>query len=314
MSDYIFKRLDESHFSKLVPLYQNSFGLNLSPESIKNKFDAFNYTLKKNIAYVAFDNKGEAVALYALFPALIYYKGNYYNSAQVGDLMTHSEHRRKGLFLELAELTHKLAENEGIDFIFTFPFGKNSSYSGFIKHLNFLHNQSFNSYVLKINTLPICKLAHQLNFLKPIYNFYIKLLMKLFYKSFSSFGEKEKNKEGHVLKDTKFFKYKFSYSKAYIINLINAKAWFKLTKFGSMSLGDLSNYNDIEKNLSSLKRFCFWAGIRAIQIETSANTDFDNYLIQYSKPNNNYHICYLSLKNDIPAESFKFVFGDLDNF
>jgi len=314
MSEYTFERLNDSHLPKLVPLFKDAFGLNVSVKSIRHKFDTFTYTLKKNIAYLAVDENGEAAALYIVFPSLIYLKGDYYLSAQVGDLMTHSNHRRKGLFLKLANLTHELAENEGVKVIYTFPFGKNSSYNGFVSHLGFEHKESLNSYVLPVNTLPLCKLFYKFKFLKLFYSCYLNILMQMFYKPVFSFGDKQKNKEGHVVKDENFFKYKFSYSKGYIIRLKSSLAWFKLTKYGSMSLGDLSNYQNPDNNLRALKKFCFLAGIRAVQIETSSGTELDICLKKMAAPKNNYHICYLKLNNEVPAEEFKFVFGDLDNF
>ena len=315
MSEYIFERLRDEHLPKLVPLFKDAFGKDITVDRIKNKFDTLKYALKKHIAFVALNTVNEEIiALYILFPSLIYYKGEYYLSAQVGDLMTHSEHRRKGLFVKLAELTHDLAKSEGVKFIYTFPFGNNLSYKGFVNRLGFTHNESFNSYVIKVKTIPLCKLVHRFSFLKPLHKAYLNFIMYLFFKKSETFDDNIKYKEGHVVKNNDFFEYKFSYSPGYIIDLKGTKAWFKLTRFGSISLGDLNNYNNISQSLSLLKRFCFLCGVRAIQIETSPGTGLDLTRIGYKNDKHNYNICYLKLDDNVPADKFKFVFGDLDNF
>jgi hypothetical protein len=315
MSNYIFKRFDDSLIYKLVPLFKDAFGINISGEQIKKKFDTYNYAGIKNIAFVAIDEGDNIIAaLYMIFPAIIHYNGQDILCGQVGDLMTHSAHRRKGLFLKLAELTHNLAMQEGMKLVFTFPYGFNSSYKGFVEHLGFNHTESFHSYIIPVNTLPICRIFSKNKITATIYKMFLKFIMIFFYHSENSFREHNATKDGHVKKNKAFFDYKFSYSPGYIIRFSKNSIWLKLTKHGSASIGDLENYLDVQDTISKLKRFCFLTGIRALQIETSPDTDLDVYLRSKYKSDNNYNVCLLRLDNNLPLHKFKFVFGDLDNF
>jgi len=314
MNNYCYKRISDDLISKLVPLYKNALDMELSKERIKNKFDTCQYSGKKYIAFLALDENEEAVALYAIFPAVIHCNGSNYICGQVGDLMTHSEHRRKGLFIKLAELTHELAKNEGIKLIFTFPFGHNASYKGFVEHLGFFHAESMRSYVIKVNTFPLCRLSYKNNLGIYIYNLYVKSIMRFFYSRKYSFDKNFQYKNGYVVKDENFFDYKFSYSPGFLIRLSGMSGWIKFTKFGSVSVGDFEQYTNLGKDILQLKRFCFWTGIRAIQIETSHGTELDIFLKDKYLFLNNYHVCMLKLDSDIPFEKFKFVFGDMDNF
>jgi len=315
MSNYIFKRLDDSLIFKLIPLYKDAFGIEITEDQILKKYNTDNYSGKKNIAFVAIDEESQVIsAIYILFPVIMRYDNNNILCGQVGDLMTHSEHRRKGLFLKLAELTHNLAKQEGMKLVFTFPYGKNSSYKGFVEHLGFSHRESLNSYVIPVDTLPLCRILNKNKITSIIYKIFIKLIITLFYRRENSFPEQNTNKEGHVIKNKAFFDYKLSYSPGFIIRLKNTCIWLKLTKFGSASVGDLDNYNEPDITISLLKRFCFFAGVRAIQIETSPDTALDVFLKSKFSFENNYYICLLKLDNEILFEKFKFVFGDLDNF
>lgn len=314
MNNYIFKRLDESLMHLLPPLYKDAMEMEITVDQVMKKFDTADYSGKKNIAFVAIDKETKSIAaMYAIFPAIIRYNNEDILCGQVGDLMTHSLHRRKGLFLILAEQTHIVAKEEGLKLIFTFPYGENKSYQGFIHRLGFFHKECLNSYVISVKTIPLCRILKKTSPTAAIYDFYIKIV-KLFYDQQQSFEEQNESKNGHILKNKAFFKFKYSYSSGNIIRIKKHLVWYKFTKFGSASVGDISEYSDPEKIIARLKRFCFLCGIRAIHFETSPGTDLDLYLQSKYAFSNKYNICMLKIDNNVPCENLKFVFGDLDNF
>jgi len=314
MNNYVFKRLDESLMHLLPPLYKDALDVENTVDQVMKKFDTDDYSGKKNIAFVAIDEDTNMIAaIYPVFPSIIRYDNKDILCGQVGDLMTHSLHRRKGLFLKLAELTHNLAKEEGLRLIFTFTYGENCAYQGFIQKLGFFHKECLNSYKIPVRTIPLCRILKKTRATAALYNLYLKILVALFYQRQRSFDVQDA-KNGHLLKNKAFFDYKLSYSAGHIIQFDKSSIWFKLTKYGSASVGDISDFSDPGKIIARFKRFCFLAGIRAIQIETSADTDLDLYLRSEHTFSKDYHLSMLKIDKDVPCENLKFVFGDLDNF
>ena len=314
MNNYIFKRLDESLMHLLPPLYKDALDVEITVDQVVKKFDTADYSGKKNISFVAIDEDTNMIAaIYPVFPAIIRYNNEDILCGQVGDLMTHSLHRRKGLFLKLAELTHQLAKEEGLKLIFTFTYGENTAFQGFIQRLGFFHKECLNSYKLPVGTIPLCRILKKTSATAALYELYLKTLFALFYHRQRSF-DLQCSKNGYLLKNKAFFDYKLSYSAGHIIRFYESFIWFKLTKYGSASVGDIADDTDPGKIIDRFKRFCFLAGIRAIQIETSADTALDIYLRSGNTFSNDYHLSMLKIDNDVPCENFKFVFGDLDNF
>lgn len=313
MEEYRFERLNEDNINDLIPLYKDAFNQDRTIEEIRKKFDTDIFGAK-NIAYLAYDIRGEVAAFYALFPIEITYQKTVYLAAQVGDLMTHSNHRRKGLFLKLAEKTHELATKEGIQIIFTFPYKDITSFDGFIKELKFIHFNDFNEYNIKVNSIPLLFIANKNNFFKIIYRIYFSIIIS-FYKKYATFINNNINNEvGEIRKDKKIFSYK-TYSKSYILSFSDIRVWFKINK-NSIFIGDIErvkNFN-LQKTLKGLKRLANILGIRHIQFEVSPNSFLDKEFNKYFDYANMYHICYYLIDKGIPLDKINFVSGDIDSF
>jgi hypothetical protein len=128
--EYTVKRIGETEFSLLIPLMKNCFGMDASIDYFRWK-----YTDNPAGSFVGFvaEHKltGEVGSYYGVIaqsfvvddkPKLIY---------QSCDTMTHSNHRRKGLFRLLATSCYQALENEGN--LFVIGFGGGQSTPGFLK-------------------------------------------------------------------------------------------------------------------------------------------------------------------------------------
>ncbi len=297
----------------LIPLYKNAFGLDHTKKQILKKFDTAKYCQRRFIAYIALDEQENAVGQYAIFPALMNYEGKQILVGQVGDLMTHSDHQRKGLFIELAKLTHELAIEEGLQLIYTFPYGKNSSYSGFEKHLGFMA-VPMDSFVIPVNTMPLCRFAYKFKATENLYSFYLKTILGLFYEATPSYQEDLRAKNETILKNKDFFEYKFAYTNGQILKTASNTIYFKITKFGSISIGDIAEYKNLDKTLEELIRYCKLSGIRSIRFELSGSNELNRFLKRKYIPSNEYFACTLPLNHQIDQRKLNFVFGDFDNF
>jgi GNAT superfamily N-acetyltransferase len=130
MPDYSVKKLDKTQFELLIPLMKNCFGKDVSVDYFKWKFldnPAGNF-----IGFIAVEEvTGEVAAYYGAIPEKYIVEGEEKTIYQSCDTMTHSNHRRKGLFQKLATHCYEyLRENNEL---FIIGFGGGQSTPGFIK-------------------------------------------------------------------------------------------------------------------------------------------------------------------------------------
>ncbi len=129
MGDYKIERLEPERFERLIPLMCNCFGIEVDIDYFKWKF--LQNPAGRFIGFVAISNSGEYAAYYGVIPEL-YQIGNekriIYQSC---DTMTHSSHRRKGLFQKLASACYQHLQSQNALFVIGFS-GEHST-PGFLK-------------------------------------------------------------------------------------------------------------------------------------------------------------------------------------
>lgn len=310
-SEYRFERLSNDNIADLVPLYLDAFKENRPVSKIKAKFDTTAFGAK-NWAVLAYAADNTVAAFYALFPVTVFANGQKLLAAQVGDLMTHSNHRRKGLYITLAEKTHELALAEGLQVVFTVPYGENASYQGFVNRLGFTNTHLMNGYYFKVPTLPVYSLITKATILKSMYETYIGTIVPVLGKAATGFSHQPAYPS--VTREQAFFDYKKSYSGFYLLKAGHTAVWFKIDR-GAIKVGDvdLQETDSVQPALNLLKKIAFATGIRIIQFETSPGTTLDNKLKMLATPVQNYRICIKNYSK-LADTDFRFTFGDLDNF
>lgn len=313
--EYRFERLDANNIEDLKVLYKDAFDEDRTIEYTRNKFN----TTKlggQYFAFIAYDNNNFPAAFYALFPVEVTMNNQKYLSGQVADLMTHSLHRKKGLFLKLANHTHEFAKNQGMKFVFTFQYGTEGAYSGFIK-LKFIDKECINGYYIKIHTFPLNRFAKRYKLLNVFYQPYFNLVEKLFFKKVNYFKYYNKDTNyGEILKENNFIDYKYGYSNCKIFEINNVRYLLKIKPDGSLAIGDIdkNNSEEIIKSLNKLKRVAFWLGIRIIQFEVSKGHLIDDVLSKYYSANNKFHVLFLNLDENFSGNLVKFTYADIDTY
>lgn len=128
-SQYSIFKLSENQFDILIPLMKNCFGMNVNISYFEWKFK--NNPAGFVVGYYAKHSSGEIAAYYGVIPENYYVNGVLKIIYQSCDTMTHSEHRRKGLFQQLAlHCYNDLKERQNL---FVIGFGGGQSTPGFIK-------------------------------------------------------------------------------------------------------------------------------------------------------------------------------------
>ncbi|MFN5443940.1 MAG: GNAT family N-acetyltransferase [Crocinitomicaceae bacterium] len=156
MENYTIHRLEQVDFDCLIPLMQDCFGMEVDISYFKWKYidnpDGFVR------GYYAKSSTNEIAAYYGVIPQMISYFGEDKLIYQSCDTMTHSKHRRKGLFQLLAK--HCYSELEQENQLFIIGFGGSESTPGFLKfgwkHLfdckNLFYPTFFKHFILKNNS------------------------------------------------------------------------------------------------------------------------------------------------------------------
>ncbi len=310
--EYRYKRVDESCYKDLVLLYEAAFKQITTVDYYQHKFDT-DYLGVKHLGFLAYDDKDEPAAFYGVFPYMMEYKGKQYLAAQSGDTMTSPAHGGKGLFTTLAKMTYELAKQEGIQFIFGFP--NANSYPGFVKKLNWTHQENMTNWETSVFTFPCAALAKKFPALAPLHKAYTKLVLR-FFKTDKTFNSNSALTFGYggVHRSEEYFRYKSFYNN-HLVDIGNRAAWIKVD--GALLVGDIElneRANLMQKIKPSLKWLAFWLGCNKIIIPVGKDTMWDTLLRGWFTPAEGIYIGYLDLQSGLPLENFKFVLADFDTF
>ena len=311
MSEYKFKRVNESCYLDLENLHRSTFKENPLADYYHKKMDTA-YLCVKHLGYLAYSEDNKHAAFYGVYPCMMEYKGKQYLAAQSGDTMTDPAHGGKGLFTTLAKMTYELAKAEGIEFIFGFP--NKNSYPGFIKKLDWQFKENMRDYQLRVETLPLAAVAKKISFLAPFYTTYVKLVLG-FYRSGKQFQPNSAINltYGGVHRSKDFFAYK-SFYKNYLIEISERTAWIKVD--GGLLIGDIEQTtdNDADKLIRQIKRLAAILGCTKIFFSVGKDTYWDILLKDRLPCQENTYIGFLDLTSGLPLENFKYMMADYDTF
>lgn len=313
-SEYRVERLSEKNMRDLLPLYKDAFGHSKSLAEVQSKF-ATAFSGASMLAHIAYAANGQAAAFYALFPVKYLINNREIIAAQVGDLMTHSAHRRKGLYIHLANITHEVAYAEGVELIFTIPSRQvESSYSGFVNRLNFEHIHSWHSFFIKVQSFPLAMLLNKSRLTKKLYSFYTGVIVRLVSQSPLRFNHVSNVTCGQVVKSGAFIQYKLGYQKSFFIAAGGHMVWLKVTG-NVLKIGDIQRLStvDLQKIIARVKMLAFVLGIRVIQFETSPDEYWDTHFSALYPSIANYHICVLN-QFGLNTNDIKFILADIDSY
>lgn len=312
--EYTITRLTNENMASLIPLYKDAFGQDKTLEQIKAKFDTA-FLGMKNLAFMAVDKQGTVAGFYAVFPFKYSIGGKEMVLAQVGDLMTHSQHRRKGLYIHLANVTHPVAYAEGVDLIVTFPHVQvMSSYLGFVNRLDFVHTHTLHGYYIKVNAAPLAFALNKIGVTKKLYKAYSNFILGLFTDTKTPYVEEVPVSYGEVENTAGFIRYKKGYSGSRMVKMKGQLFWVKVSgnvlQVGAIQRLKGHNFAD---TLGALKKLAFLLGIRVVQFDTSPGTYWDAEFIKHYQPIDSFKVTILNPKG-LNLDNFKFSLGDIDSF
>lgn len=142
MADYRFRKIDSEELEILIPLMKDCFGM-----AVNIDYFIWKYVDNPNGSFVGFiaeeKQTGEIAAYYGVIAEKYNIAGCQKTIFQSCDTMTHSRHRRKGLFQKLAIECYEYLRKE--ESLFVVGFGGGQSTPGFLK-LGWRHVFNFRHY------------------------------------------------------------------------------------------------------------------------------------------------------------------------
>lgn len=127
---YDLKRIGPDEFDVLIPLMKDCFGMDVDIDYFRWKY--IDNPAGSFVGFIAVDKFTGAVGgYYGVIPQFFELDGEKRTIYQSCDTMTHSEHRRRGLFRKLAMRCYEELSNEGK--LFVIGFGGGQSTPGFLK-------------------------------------------------------------------------------------------------------------------------------------------------------------------------------------
>ena len=309
-SDYSFESINQTHYHYLQELFLNAFQTNITIRQIENKFSTKNLGADV-IGYVAIHKKtGKAAAYYGVFPIQLTDNENLIQAAQSGDTMTHPHHRKKGLFIHLAQLTFEACREKSINVVFGFP--NENSYPGFIKRLNWQQVDNIVRWDMKLNikTFPLPRLLQKNNSLYTVYFSFAHFIIKRILTEVFEFTNKNEITISKVLRNENYLLYKKSKDKVFI-RLDEVILWIKFSDV--LLIGDVDNYAGIKsKTISKLKRLAFLLGYNTISFYWNESLEPPSFL-RYFKEHSKLPSCTLPLDHSMHS-NILFTAADFDTW
>ena len=301
-NEYTFERVTNAHYPLLQVLFADAFHQNISIEEISKRFNTV--TLGAGlVGFIAIHAASQKpAAYYGVFPLQLLVNDQVTLAAQSGDTMTHSEHRKKGLFVQLATLTYDTCKQEGIYLLYGSP--NSSSYTGLVQNLKWEHRENIIRYDLKLNfkTLPLPKILSAHKNSQSLYFKYARLVLKNHIvaapEAFHHPGHPDHTR---VYRNKAYIHYKSDAAK-FFIRIDDIIFWIKLSDV--LWIGDLSDYKQITAaTLSKLKRLAFLLGYNTIVMNLNEQFELPPAFSEF-KPHDKDAACYKLLE---PVQGFEYM-------
>ncbi|AYL96014.1 GNAT family N-acetyltransferase [Mucilaginibacter celer] len=307
---YRIERLTEERLPDLTRLHEAVYQKNITPDFFKRKYNTA-FTGVMYVGFLAYDGNRPA-AFYGVIPCFIDCKGEKVLAAQSADTMTHPNHRGKGLFIELAELTYQLCRNEGIRTLFGFP--NQNSLPGFVNKLDWQIGGNMECFIIPVKTLPLQKLADKFPFLKNLYNGFVKRRLKPYLSPRNGIRNSVID-EGYagVKRDPDYVDYKTNYTNSFTIKVDTTLVWFKIND--GLFIGDIDlALNDLDKIIPQLQKIAGKLGLQKIIFQADKRTVLYMLLKNHAQPIPSFPTIIKNLGADLPVHKMAFTFADIDIF
>ena len=307
---YTLTRVNAQNMSDLVRIFKESRNIDISLNELLAKYQT-GFCGDGLFGYFAYSANGTPAAFYGIFPSFVKLNGVKILAAQTGDVITHKDHQKKGLFILVAEKTAQLAADSGIQLLWGVP-NENSSH-GFLKYLRWIQTDNLRVFTIPVSGIPFYRILKKLN-LNLIYSLWSNHLKAKYLTDRSLFvGPIMSNGVDSLWKDKEFNLYK-SYSSSFFIHYKGLKIWLKAN--GILQIGDMENplNQSPEEVVYKLKVLCKLFGFNSIYFEMSPNSYWHNLLEKVEKSELGGPVCFYPISEASKMFKMQLTGSDIDIF
>jgi hypothetical protein len=306
--DYRIEKLSAKNIHDLIPLFKTVFHEKVTPKFLLKKYDTRSVG-PEFVGFIAYSPQEKAVAYYGVIPCFFQLNGKKVVAAQSADTMTHPDHRKKGLFQNLALKTYALAAELDIKFVFGFP--NQDSYPGFMKlNWQFLPEQ-LQVFTIKAANISYARLLYRTPGLFPLFNILLNGIFDAEGPDKSFFNEKISD---GMIYDDAFCLYK-KYNATHMITIEKVKAWIKIDgklKVGAVKGLSESNASEFLKRLTAIAS---WLGCGEVIFMTSKYSLLYEMLKKHLTPKDAFPIGFFPLQSEnVSLAGASFEYCDADFF
>ena len=310
--EYSIERLNAGNIADLDRLHTAVYGRIPSRNFFSLKYDT-HFELIKYAGFIAYNKGRTPIGYYGVIPCLMQFGDKIIPVAQSADTMTHPQHRLKGLFVKLAQLTYQLCYEAGIQLIFGFP--NQNSLPGFINKLGWQTTGRMDCFMIQTGAATWIRAFNKLPVVRTLFRSYQQKHLKN-YRTHQQGLENSVLPDGYagIYRDTDYLNYKV-YTSNQVIQIGNSLLWIKIGS--EIIIGDmLINPADFESTMDQLKKLARRLGIKAIQFHTSPGTTLHQLFLQYNKNEAipSFPVIFKVLGGDAQLDGIKFTFADIDIF
>lgn len=309
-SEYDAIPFSTAQYALMKELFQSAFGSAITEANFKKRFDTTMFG-EEVIGFLAIHRQTKKpAAYYGVFPVRLWWQNKIMLAAQSGDTMTHEQHRKKGLFIWLAQKTFSKCKEKGIALVFGLP--NENSYPGFTRRLQWVQLDNITTYDLKLKrkTIPLAKLAIKAG----LFSIYLKLAKGILSRQMDDSVKQFHNplkQHSRVYRDADYLRYKAADNK-FFLQLNGVKAWVSLTDV--LWVGDLDNYDTVnEATISQLKRLAFWLGYNTIRFHFNDSLPQPAFLQWFDKRGQE-PSCFYYLDDQLKGTNLLLTAADFDTW
>ena len=308
--EYTIVRLSSDIIKDMATLHSRVYSTSVSEEYFKKKYNTV-YTGIENVGFLAYDKRNEPVAYYGVIPCFIRSGNELILAAQSADTMTHPQHRYKGMFVELSNMTFDLCKSLNIRLVFGFP--NQNSYHGAVTKLGWEETETMNLFTVPVKTLPLYSLCKKIKCAR-LYRWYKEfILKKMTVHEYGISNSVIKDGFAGVYRSGEYLMYK-SYNPTKVLQIGDCKIWISSKQ--SLLIGDMEgvNENNFDGVIRRLKSLAKRSGIRKLQFICCQDLNLNRLFASSFKGEKAFPVLFQDLGSPVPLHKIKFVLADIDIF
>jgi hypothetical protein len=309
-SGYHIERLSKDNLPALDKLYNALYGKYRGDGYYAKKYDT-SYTGVQHIGYVAFNENKNPIAFYGVIPCFIRYGDTLYLAGQSADTMTHPKYQFKGLFVQLANLTFDLCQEEGISLVFGFP--NQNSLHGFLVRLKWSMTETLDYYTISTGMPSLEGISKRVPYLRKVYEKYQQYILKDYLVTRKGIDNSVfKDGFAGVNRNALYLNYK-TYHDTHVIKIGDATLWIKIKD--GLIIGDINcREEEFDNMMAEVKKLALKLGLNHIQFHTSHQTKLSALFSSRYDAVPSFYVLFKDMGSRIPLDKIKFTYADVDTF